>query len=399
MSSVYSLKLICDLSFYLSFAGFICSMATGNSLMGTLPYLFSCAFVSSLISEKGNVRFVPLVLLLPALFILRENIFNYLFFIPACAYTVYYVNSLPYDIATREYSATYTLYFNIAVPASLIFFIVSKENFEAVSIPYGLLFTVCAIVLMRMLRHDKEVLNQARFKILNTLSVAGVVIIGALAGSTQFLGFVGSVIKTIYFSFIVPILTFLMIIILYILTPIFNLLNLDDVDIRFYSEVENIVIESGWDLFKEEEIPEAGISLQIFKIACICILILIAIYLSYKLYKFLTMKYDPRPSASKVERTFLDQGRPKKKEPRVNHQIRQIYRKFMKLCEDNGVVIYPYTTTEDIARQAGNVLGEKEASAQLRSIYIESRYGEVAPTKEKIKQCRDIYNKFKKLEK
>ena len=398
MSSVYSLKLICDLSFYLSFAGFICSMATGNSLMGTLPYLFSCAFVSSLLAEKKNIRFIPLVLLLPALFILRENIFNYLFFIPACAYTVYYINSMPYDIATTEYSATYSLFFNIAIPASLIFFIVSRENYESICIPYGLLFTICAIVLMRMLRHDREVLNQTRFKILNSLSVIGVMIAGALAGSAQFLGFVSGLIKSIYFSFIVPVLTFLMMIILYILTPIFNFIGRHN---EVYSDFnyQDIIIESGFDLFKEEEISEAGISLTIFKIVFFGILFLAAVYLVYRLYKFFTKKYDPRPSTTKVERTFLDQGRQKKKEPRINHQIRQIYRKFMKLCEDNGVVIYPYTTTEDIARQAANVLGEKEASAQLRSIYIESRYGEVAPTKEKIKQCRDIYNKLKKLEK
>ena len=397
MSSVYSLKLICDLSFYLSFAGLICSMATGNSLMGTLPYLFSCAFASSLLSEKGNLRFIPLILLLPALFILRENIFNYLFFIPACAYTVYYVNSLPYDIDTMEYSATYRLYFTAAIPVSILLFIAAKENFETVGIPYGLMFTACSIVLMRMLRHDKEILKQTKFKIFNTLSVAGVMVVGALAGSEQFLGFVIGLIKAFYFSFVVPVITLLLVGLLYILTPIFSLFNFDDVDIKFFHEVDDIVLESGWDLFKEEEIPESGISLVIFKIVFFGILFVLALYLIYRLYKVFTQKYDPRPTSIRQERTFLDQGRPKKKEPRINHQIRQIYRKFMKLCEANNIPIYLNSTTDDLARQAGNVWGDKESSSELRNIYIESRYGEVAPTKEKIKKSKELYNKMKKL--
>ena len=395
MSSIYSLKLICDLSFYLSFAGLICSAATGNGLLITLPYLFSCALLGGILSKKGNLRLAPLVLLLPALFSVRENIFNYMFFVPACAYTVYYVYSLPYDINKMEYSPVFKLYYTIAAPVSIIMFIAIRSNLETVGMPYGLMFTLCSIVLMRMLRHDKDILNQTKFKLMNALSVLGVMILGALAGSQQFLNLVFGSIKGLYLNLIAPLITMLIMALLYLLTPVVTLLNLDDVDIRFYSEIDDIILGSGYDLFTEDEIATPGIGLQIFKLICFAALLGLAIYLGYKIFKYFTRQYESKPSSAREERIFLDQGHTKKKEPRINHQIRLVYRKFLKLCTDNGIPIHPYSTTEDIARQAGNILGEKDASLQLRNIYIESRYGEIAPTKESIKQSKDIYNRFK----
>ena len=396
MSLIYSLKLICDLSFYMSFAGLICSLATGNSLLGTLPYLFSCAFLSSLLANKKVFRLVPLVLVAFALFSIRDNILNYLFFIPACAYTVYYVYSLPADTDKMEYSAVFDLYFKIAVPTALILFIAARENLESISIPCGLIFTACSIILMRMLRHDRDILAQTKFKILNMLSVLGVMVIGALAGSDRFLSLIGGIVKTFYFTVMVPIITFLLTILLYILAPIFSLIGLSDAEaIKF--ETQDIIIESAYDILGEDA-AEPGVSLLIFKVVFFGSLFLLALFLLYKLFKRLTQEYNPRVSSLREERVFLDQGRQKKKEPKVNHQIRLIYRKFMKLCEDSGVPIYPYSTTEDIAQRAASTLGDRDSSFRLRNIYIESRYGEIAPTKENIRQCKEIYNKFKKAE-
>ena len=394
MSLVYSLKLICDLCFYLSYAGLICSMATGNGFFATLPYLFSCAFLSGILAEKGILRLLPLVLIIPALFVLKENVWHYLFFIPACAYVVYYVYSLPYDVSSMEYSATYNLYFTIAFPVSIIVFLLNKEIFEKTGIPYALMFIVSSIVLMRMLRHDKDILNQTRFKIMNTLSVLSVMAIGALAGSKQFLGFIGNIIKTIYFTFIVPVITFLFMVLMYVLTPVFNLFSTEPIALEF--DYDQLNLDSAYDAFKDVEPNEAGISLVIFRTIFFVSLFLIAVYLLYRLFKHFTTRYEARPSVSRQERIFLDKGKLKKKEPRINHQIRLIYRKFMKLCAANGIIIYPHSTTEDIAKQAGNVLGEKDSSFLLRNIYIESRYGEVSPTKENIKQSQEIYNKLKK---
>jgi len=430
MSLVYSLKLLSDLIFYLTFAGLISALigAQGRAMgvggfVNYLPLFLISAVILGLLTERervsslrseidakassatvarGRIKYAALLPLLGAIVgALSDGAIHFVFLAPAIVYTAYYATTLPYDIKTVSYSAVFRLYLVLVLPMC-IFFATNLSFFGAflsgIIVPYLIMFAASSIILMRMLRHDTEILLQARFKVMNTLSVAGVLLVGVALGSGWGIRAMLAVLNFIYFRIFIPILYIILLAVGAVLFPVLSLLGWQEWEVGWPQQEEQPGDFEGWEEVVYQ--PEPGIGYLIFQIVVFIGLAVLAFFLLRALFRFLTQKSIVRDSEQiGIERVSLDDGRKlfRKREPRINHQIRQIYRKFLKLCKNRGITLHPSLTTEDIARSFGESAGDYSSAKDLREIYIESRYGEKTPKPSDIKESKEIYNRLKKM--
>ena len=407
MSLVYSLKLLADLLFYLTFAGTISALiggadrVMGNSgLLSVVPFIALSAFLLGVLHERGKLKYLSFApLLLAMFFALNYGVVHLFLLAPAVAYTVYYATTLPYNIKTVGYTKVFRLYMCIVLPICL-FFALNSTFFGAFLAgalgPYLLMFATCGIILMRMIRHDTDILMQTRFKVMNAIGVAGVIIAGAFLGSPQGVQIMGAIFNFLYFSIFIPIATFIFMIVGFILFPILSLFGFEEWDVY-------LPTDDGGDVYGdfghiEVYHLERGLSYYITLVVVFIIIAVVAFYVLRAMFRFLTEKSIIRDGAPVIiERVFLgDENRTKKKEPRVNHQIRQVYRKFLKLCEKKGITLHQSLTTRDISDAYGAATKDSESPNRLREIYIERRYGEKTPTTADVKECKELYNRMKK---
>jgi len=373
----------------------------GNSgLLTVVPFIALSTLLLGALHERGRLKYLSFIPLLFAMFIaLNYGVVHLFLLAPAIAYTVYYATTLPYNIKTVGYTRVFRLYMCIVLPISL-FFALNSTFFGAFLSgalgPYLLMFATCGIVLMRMIRHDSDILMQTRFKIMNSLGVAGVIIAGVSLGSPQGVQFMGAVFHFLYFGVFIPIASLIFMIVGFILFPILSLFGFEEWDVYFpvADSADMYGIPGDIEVYQLER----GLSYYIAQIVVLIIIVVVAFYVLRAMFRFLTEKSIIRDGAPVIiERVFLgDENRAKKKEPRVNHQIRQVYRKFLKLCEKKGMTIHPSLTTKDISDAYGAATKDNTSPDRLREIYIESRYGEKTPTNADVKECRELYNRMKK---
>ena len=406
MGLVYSLKLVSDLLFYMTFAGTISALIgsygrqMGNSgLLSVLPLMALSAMLLGPLAERGKFKYLAFIPLIPAVFMaLNYGIIHLLFLAPALAYIVYYATTLPYNIKTVGYTNIFRMYLYVAIPIA-IFFAVNVAFFGAFLSgalgPYIIMFLVSSIVLMRMLRHDNEILMQNRFKIMNSIGVIGVIIMGVVLGSPQGLRLMTAVISFIYFRIFIPFAVAIFALVGIILFPIMSLFNWEEVEMPQDDGGGYVGLPPDFEFYEMQQ----SIGVIIFQIIVFIGLAVLVFYVLRAIFRFLTQKTFNREGApANIQRVFLgDKGPARRKEPRVNHQIRQIYRKFLKLCKNRGITLHQSLTTEDIAKSFASSVGDNESAFALREIYIESRYGEKTPDSKDVKQCRELYGKLKKL--
>jgi len=401
------LKLLSDVLFYMTFAGLISALIgaqgrdMGNSgLISVLPFLLVSIFCLGLLSERGKLKYAAFLPLFAAIMgAWNYGLIHLILLGPAIAYIVYYSTTLPYDIRTVSHTNVFRMYLIITLPICIFFsanFTFFGAFMNGVMGPYLIMFVTASIVLMRMIRHDAEILNQRKFKIMNTLSVSAVILTGLFLGSQTGLRVMRIIFHFLYFNVFINILYLVLIIVGALLYPFARLFGLEPLEMIWptYSADGDA---DGWEEIIAEQ-PEPGIAYLIFQILVFIGLAVAAFFILRALFRFLTAKQLIREmDPVRTERVSInDTNKAKRKEPRVNHQIRQVYRKFLKLCKNRGITLHPNLTTADIAATFAQATGEHESTKALREIYIDSRYGEKTPTSNHVKEAKEIYGKLKK---
>ncbi|MDR0838538.1 MAG: DUF4129 domain-containing protein [Oscillospiraceae bacterium] len=394
MSAVIALKLICDMCFYLTFAGFIGGLAGGVGVLPAFPFLAAATYLCCVLRNKKLLRFPPLLLLAAIPLFLNVNLAGYIVLAPPAVYLIVNVACFPPDTSDLSYGGVFSLFLKLLIPFSVVVVFIARWALESSSLPYALIFLAGAIILMRMLRHEPEILEQLRFKLMNSISVFAVIIAGALFSSQAFLTVVKTLLGGLYVHVIMPVLMAITRVLLFILSPL-SLFELKPPENDLSGDMEiGVPDDMDWG-----EIKEAGIGPTIIRYVVYAIIAAIAVFLIVKLVKKLRGSGRTRRVASGVAelRVAVD-GNQKRgdRRARMANPIRETYRKFMLLCEKEGIEILPASTTRDISDAYGNIFGELDSSQRLRDIYIESRYGEKAADKAEVKECKDIYTKFNK---
>jgi len=433
MKLVYSLKLLSDLLFYLSFAGLISTLASSGDLFDSLLFFVPCAVLLGILADKGWLKYATLVLLIPA----AMNALNYSliqlgFLTPAIVYVVYYAYSLPYDVKIVKYSGAFKVYMLLSLFVSFLFVVWFPVPYivSSVTIPYAIMFGASAVALMHMIRHDEAILSHTKFKVMSILSVVGVFLLGVALGNEWVIQMALRFLSNSYVIAVIIIAAFCGLIV-FLKRQKFDLLKVvkSFPFFRLLAAAVGVAASMAIIFTLIQEVEEVYIPFYCGCYVCICyycecltygatqniwlvilgmvvfsFLALAATYLVAVMIEFAKMLYKlwkeervVRENSPEFERVVLgnDEALIKTSKPKNDNEIRRIYRKFLKLCRQRRVVIEPSSTTTDIAKSFGHMTGEHEKALALREIYVDARYGEKNINAEDIKESKAIYKQLK----
>ncbi|MCL2402112.1 MAG: DUF4129 domain-containing protein [Oscillospiraceae bacterium] len=392
------LKSVCNICFYMTFANFIGVLAGGSNLFVTLPVFVLAAFLGAFLAERGRIKYLALAPLVLCFFMVPLHPANVLVLIPACIYTAFALLRPRQGMSHQEYLVVFKAFAKLFIPyllAALLFGqLAAVENG---SVLFAMTFLAGAVTLLRILRHDDEVINERRFKLLNVLYISGAIAIGPILSINDF--FVLRTLGRLYTDIIVPAFVFL-------ISGIFNLVNalLQSLYLWTPEEEAGEVVDM-LEIFEAWEEAGAEIWARIvgYIVSVIIVLavllgaVLLVRHIVRKVKAMLAQAEQPPPSYSESRTTIGAVAAPsaQKRRRRQGNPVREIYRKFLNLCKRRDMDIQPFMTSQDIEQAAAEHFSQPQLKA-LRDIYIKVRYADADCTKEDIKQAKALYNELSK---
>jgi len=395
------LKAIANLSFYFTFANVIAMFFGGSPVMITLPIFGGCIFLSAVLQNKGQLRFVLLAFLPVCFIMLPVNAANILLLTPAIAYTSYnVVNANVFERWSMRDAVK--LYAKLASFVAVVMLIIGHNLYE-VFLPFAFVFFASSILFLRMSRHRTEssIVIDNRFKVLNIISVLGALLMGVALGSRHVASLIISAISFAYFQILVPAFLFVVGTILFSIGPflqriidwiIANASWREEIEEALFDESGSLMdLEPGIREFQFAGAPSALLVI-ILGIICVCVFIFVLKWLRNK-------KAHHKQLGVRV--ALLDDRRKpsnknKNRENRHVRRLREYYRRFIILCEQNKIPKIPSTTTADLAHLSADKFNMPIEAAELRKLYISVRYGKKTADGKDAKRAKELYQQFRK---
>ena len=368
MAMIFFLKMLCDASLYYMFASPIAGYFGGGPLMACM--ILQCViYALSRIVKNPFLRFVTLIPL-GLCFILRlPSLADTIALIPITLFIFWQslAGKPQPDISRqRQWLEECLKVLILAVAVGLV-----TKNLTVV-IPWAAFWLLSNIALLRALRHETAVRNDPRFHLMNLGLVASIPAISICLSSERVISLVVTPLSTFYRQVLLPVLVSLLWIPFMLLQWLFNLL--------FPPYANNPTEEVPEDLgeFKEPfdtEIFDIPNELEIL------FWVVLALGVAAILFLLLRSFFKTQASTSVAFRksesaAHSDDLKPKKRlaESSNVQRIRRQYRKFLKLCRGQGIVITESFTSRDIDQRAQRNSNLSPFSPKIRQLYIKARY-------------------------
>lgn len=396
------LKILGDLSFYLTFAGFFAVIygASPSILLVSVMILSVCFTLSFALENKGNLRYAALLpaflaVLLPGLcpaFVIV--------LLPAWAYLFLCAKNRTYYPTWSGAIDLVSLFWKVLAPFTLLAIVTrGVDHLVAISFPCAVItFTAC-IMLARSLRHDIDIYASPAYQAMN-MGTAAILVLGtAFVSSEGFRSTAGAAIKGIYQAVIMPVLlgltqlfAYMMVTAVSIMMKILLFFQVHGDEVPDY---ETIFGNPTDDALYAEYNPNAHPWL---KFAAGAILLLAALYGAMLVFKKLQgtgTRKQPESTGEKETRSYVfgRQAKDREESSGLAEKLRAQYRKFLKLYLKHNFPLEKYFTSESIMTVSSNAF-DQDASAKLRQLYIKARYAgraekeDVALAKELVKQLK-----------
>ncbi len=315
--------------------------------------------------------------------------------IPALFYVVYLIFSKKIDTDWDRQSDFFSKAWKIFLVFGTFVCLTGKgQIFIERSIPMAILCFATSILLMRMLRHEKDIYLDPKYQAKNflilciTLGVTWILssrfVLNGLLGSFGFM----------YNHFVLPILTFIIICltgIIGLILKLFSWLHLTDITFE-ESHLTGISTINPFEDTANQIIGQSS-SARIVLSAIGIFIILICIFF---LFRWLSSRKEIESkfvSGRLVSREELTEKPPERSGSTVN-QIRRQYRKYLKLCKMYGIKISTSDTSASIEDQTRKLSSFFPESSEIRDIYIRARYNNHA-TKSDLRKLKQMYQTIK----
>ncbi len=397
------LKGMGDLAFYYSFAGFFAVKFGADASMILLTLmLMSAAFACSfLLEKKGWLRFVPPALTLLCLLLPHRCLAYTLSFIPAAGYLFMSAKDRTYYPSWASAADLLSLFTKVFSFFAIIILVMrGSEALMAISLPCAVICLCCCVMLTRSMRHDIDVYTSPLYQAVTAGTAALLLIFSAAVSSQGFRAAVSKGLSAIYLSCVVPVLLALTQVIVYvfyimakIVGWILQLLHVEGAEIPDY---ETIYGESGEELLEDNYDPNAHPILR--TVATIC-LILLAMYVAYRLFKYMqgmVTRRRPQDTGERETRSFINDREEKGRAANEGliEKLRAQYRSFLKIYRKHGFPLEKHMTSENVLN-ISSASFDPEAGARLRELYIRARYGGIAG-KEDVARAKELVRALKK---
>jgi hypothetical protein len=400
MTTVVILKILADVGLYYTIAGFFAALfgASAEPMFLSVPILALCVTLSYCLREKGNLRFAPFVLLLSLLLLPNTGIASLIAALPFAVYAILISAKRLYIPDWTQQVDIFSFFWKIFIVIFVIGLVGQKmQVITSVVIPMAVISGGCSILLMRSLRHEPEVYCEKKYQITNIIAIVLVGIAALLLSSKVFIAACVWLIKALYSYVISPILMGLIYVVLGLMQGIAWLASFVKLGFKKPDD-ENALelnITSAEDLFDFEEQADTGNTVEKVFIA---IGILILAFIAFKFFKYIMgKKSETNEKPAETVRYRADPRKNSDTKPERGSAVARVraqYRRFLKLCKDNGIVPEKSDTTRDI-NSLCQLTFDNELTSELREIYINARY-DGAATKEDAANAKKICDEIKK---
>lgn len=399
MTLCYFLKLLSELSLLFVVADCFLSVAAVG-VESLIPAVFFAAVgaVAYWMDEKhsNKTKFLLPLLLIP-MFLFGESFGTYL----AIGLGALYVGLMIWQKRYYMDHDSQSDFFRIGMFAvgalSVPFVLLMKIDFIA---PFVLLYLMSGIFGLRLMRQDVAIFNETRFRVLNLLSVAGIVLLAVLISSDWFLGLAGMILGKIYDVLVIPIFY-----VIYACGYALYYLFIEIIFAGGYGDTTkklNFGDMSMPDEMKDALLGEEQVNgepfLMLLKGVFLIVGILLVLLLVYRNSK---SRNSRSKDSAREARTSVTMIRPEEKiyadhiaprEPRA--AVRYHYRNFLRLCLSLGQEFPRHYTSQHIENMTiGNF--DKETLKSMRKTYIRARYSEHDITKDDVSSIKAQVKKLK----
>lgn len=419
MDLVFAVKLMTELALYFSFANFFPALLFNAPLTVAAPaLLFAGGFLTYLWQQKIRRRtsvgvltspgtvpfftFLPLILPAGSLFF-APSLLQLILLLPPWAYLIQTAWNQNYEITYSGQHDRFFLGLKV-LPLTLVpvFFSLRFANFqlfEARCLPFILLYLLGGIFTLRLVRHHKETLADPRFKLIHFLTLLLFCLFCLSLSSPLLWSYVVGGLGFFYEKLLQPLILVLAGI---IALPFWGLAILLRKLIGIRSNPGSPSPEIG--LGPDPDLPWQAVEpagrpawLNILLLAAAVIFLLTA-YLVLKRMAGRKLRSDA-PSGIVETRRALDGGR----DPRDlfppsadGPAVRFYYRKFLRLCQKQGLIFQAHQTSRDIQAAVENRLPQKAPELErLRRLYLQARYDE-EHFHGQAKESKELYQSIKK---
>jgi len=345
-----------------------------------------CGWLCIMTQEKGKLRFLPLILC-TGMFYLIPSISSAVIIVYLCVKC--FMGKWEYDY---DFTLTETLFM---IPVFLIFALFTGFNSDylRLGLPLFIAFLSLTMFDLRMLRsgrNDKDL----SYTGMNALLCFGLGLIVLCMMLPSFTQLIVSILGFVYNKAILPVLQILagiVGIITYAIVKVFlflfSLINKEEAEMN---EME--MGEFG------EYLPE-NINMDshpVLMVAAGMILLMLVVIVMYFLLKKMRKRaVDPNRHLTMQRERILSSDKKRRRDDAENAKIRKIYRKYLKLCEKQNIIIDGSIASDIIAKQTNEIVHNQDAD-RLRHLWLPVRYGkqEDAETEEAEQLVQNIKKSF-----
>ena len=393
------LKMTADLGILLSAAGFFALQLGGHAapLLISLP-VFALSFAFSfLLKDRGILRFLPLIaagllFLYPGL-----SLTDAVILLTELAYLIWLTVRQAYMPVWETQTEIFSVYWKVFLGVLILEWLGAPAETRAMTLPAGLTASVCCILLNRSLRHEPSVYRTLRFQAVNLIGLAAVGFAALLLGSETFLSLVGTGLGWFYNTLIAPLLMGIIYLLIQLIKGIawlFSFIKLKDPEKKDAQDIKLDGLDTEMELIQGEE----AVGIRFLT----ALLIIAAAAAAFLLLRALARGLRKAKQAGTMQavtlRSVAEEAVPEPVAPRGPvRRIREIYRRFLRLCLRRKVAIARSDTSLDVQRKSEGLFEEAD-SAALRRLYLKARYRETAD-EEEAEQARQLYRQLKKEEK
>ncbi len=408
MISGVILKILSDLGFYLSIAGLIGALFGANNalIFGGWFVLTAAGFLAWLLRERGFWRFLPFVAAAAYFALAGYRIAEGAVFLPAFAYVVYLAAIRRFEPNQDVERQIFSIFWKLLIVMTL-FCLIAKvgQYISGLALPIGLVTMLCQILLIRGLRHEPEVRNRPRYQLTELLLLAVVGTVILFLGSETGVKLLGAFFRFLYMGIVLPILQLLLRVFMFVfrgvvwvgryvwawIEKLFNLRKQQHVPVEIppYADLDfELYVGEGQSVTTPRKII----------VALICVGAAVLVFFVFRwMSKRARDGRSPLPGI-RDERVTEEaaEAAVSRHERSAVGQVRQAYRRYLRLGAAQGIRRARNDTTLEIQRRFSGLFPDAE-TGPLRELYLRARYDGHAE-KEDAARAKEIVAQLKKSE-
>jgi len=410
MSLLFTMRVIVVLSFYFTFANVLAVIFGGTPALFALVVLGATMYLGARL--KHQLRFISLALLPLCFVVVPLYAANILLLLPAIGFVVFNIMNVGKISIKWNGKGMLKVYLVLAVLTAIFLYLYESYMYDAtqyigsVILPFAFILVTSTVLLLRTIRHKTELPTSIMFDIGNVGIVIGVFALGAFLGSEAVFSMIIEWLGVVYLYTILPAISFIFYLVIRLIGPVTQRFAewhigrerpvSEEYDMDMYGDM-------GEDLVMP---PPSEFNYEIFAIAIFIIIAAIAIWIIVLIVKRFA-KIDPaaifRRDVITTEHYTggkLRKKKPALKPPRGNERrLRDVYKRFLALCERNGIIKYAHLTSADYQQRFVDDFNAQQELVEFRNLYIHARYGEKEVDRAQVRQAKDLYKKIKKATK